>query len=285
MASLRSSPLPSLSSPAVSRQLCSPLRWGLPTAVLVALAGLAFTAGCASEGGDDGVASRSPSGTDQGTDAAAGSAGASANAGAGGSVDAGSGGTAGASGAAAAPEPTDDLEGGSDDTPALPAPAPPTDGEGSGKDAGYCSPTLVILMPTSTMAATGKGGQANVRIHADTTGDDFGAAKNRYTAPCGESGGTDVLIGLDAAETGALTLALSGSSPGFSGVLSVERGTCSGSASALAAETCAVANENGTATLTLDVKAGEHLFVFIDTKSAHGGEFDLTATMAPTPAK
>jgi hypothetical protein len=94
-----------------------------------------------------------------------------------------------------------------------------------------------------------------------------------------------VLIGLDASETGALTLSLSGSSADFRGVLSVERGTCTGSTSAAANDACAVAGEGGVAALTLDVAAGEHLFVFVDTQSAHGGEFDLVATMAPATAK
>jgi hypothetical protein len=122
---------------------------------------------------------------------------------------------------------------------------------------------------------------AKVQIHADTTANDLGTAKNRYGAICGESDGEDLLIGLDVPETGNLTLALAASTPSFHGVLSLERGVCKGTLDASSA--CAAASEGGLVKLSVAVAKGEHLFVFVDTAAGQGGEFDLVATLVPTP--
>lgn len=249
--------------------------------ILLAAAFLAPTAGCASEDDSafDGVVDPASAGAaGAGGGAKQIGSGSAGNAGAAGASGAGNAGTGGNE-ASAAPAPDDDAGSyGEDDA---------KDPTNAAADAGFCSPTLVVIMPTSTMPASGKAAQANVRIHADTTGDDFGVAKNRYTASCGESGGTDVLVGLDASETGTLTLSLSGATEGFRGVLSVERGTCAGgvAASPTSKDVCSVADASGVATLSLDVIAGEHLFVFVDTETGHGGEFDLVASMAPASKK
>ena len=90
----------------------------------------------------------------------------------------------------------------------------------------------------------------------------------------------DVLIGLDVPETGNLTLTLTGTTPGFRGVLSLEEGTCKGTPAG--ASLCAVAPPSGKAALALAVTKGDHLFVFVDTAKGHGGAFDLVVTLAPT---
>lgn len=149
----------------------------------------------------------------------------------------------------------------------------------AGKDAGYCNPTLVVMLPVPAEGAIDQ--IAKVQIHADTTSDLLGTATNRYEAICGESGGEDLLIGLDVPETGNLTLRLSAGSKTFQGVLSVERGTCKGTLGAT--DGCSVAEPGGVAQLSLVVTKGEHLFVFVDSPAGRGGEFDLVATLVPSP--
>ncbi len=149
----------------------------------------------------------------------------------------------------------------------------------AGSDAGFCNPTLVVMLP---VAADGASDQvAKVQIHADTTSDLLGTATNRYEAICGESDGEDLLVGLDVPETGNLTLSLAAASKGFQGILSVERGICKGTLGAT--DGCAVAEPGGVAQLSLVVTKGEHLFVFVDTPAGRGGEFNLVATLVPTP--
>lgn len=238
--------------------------------------GTALSTGC---GGDDdasssqdarGVASAGSAGTGgrSAGGGAAGQAGAAGRAGTGGRGEAGGEGDptlAGGSGSGGAS--------GGDGNKNL---APPGY---AGKDAGFCNPTLVVMLPVAPDSTTEQ--VAKVQIHADTTSDLLGSATNRYEAICGESGGEDLLIGLDVPETGNLTLALSAGSKGFQGILSVERGVCKGTLGAT--DGCAAAEQGGVAQLSLVVTKGEHLFVFVDSPAGRGGEFDLVATLSPTP--
>lgn len=135
------------------------------------------------------------------------------------------------------------------------------------------------MLPLSSKG--GKTSTAKVQIHADTTGNELGEPRDRYRASCAESGGDDLLIGLDVPSSGELTIALTPKTAGFEGVLTVERGVCIGTAASTGS--CAGAGPSGVAKLTLDVDKGDHLFVFVDTAKGQGGEFDLVATLIASP--